>query len=390
MDIFLGMGLDDEDDRGEDDKDKDDREQMAQNLYSKESQKVQDEQKERTELLNNLGDKFEPKYIFASNEKLRSILDEINSKNSNSTVDSKDNPDANIIEPLQASISTTPQLEELKQKYSHNIEASRNFEHQKMINNSDFVYKKKIKENLTPKELPAYNEDFYGARARNNAARDKFEKETKVWEDNIDKVKGQITRFAIDSLKGKDATAMLNLSQGEIRPIYNKDAVKLQNFNDKKISDFASGELNQFKPYMEQKIKDQFKDFGYKFEDIDGYIFKSNSAPVKRIKESADFKDMLAKNLHHIADGTSFSGRYSNDNKKSSNLYNAYGSVDFLNAGYDKNGNLKLYMFDTYEFNKNETNPAVEAGRRKMLKGDLKGYYTLHEITLTSNEIVML
>ncbi len=190
---------------------------------------------------------------------------------------------------------------------------------------------------------------------------------------------------------GQDATNMLNLASNNKPELYTKDALKLHNFNDKQMSEFASGELNQFKPYIEQKIKDQFEDFGYKLDDVNGYIFKSDSDPVKRIKESADFQDMLAKNLHHIADGTSFSGRYQKHstnllNMRQDNLYNAFGSVDFLNAGYDKNGNLKLYMFDTYDFNKGE-NPKVEAGRRKMQEGNLKGYYSLHEITLTPDEI---
>ncbi len=44
-------------------------------------------------------------------------------------------------------------------------------------------------------------------------------------------------------------------------------------------------------------------------------------------------------------------------------------------------------MFDTYDFNKNETNPAVEAGRRKMMEGTIKGHFSLHEIVVSEDEL---
>ena len=71
---------------------------------------------------------------------------------------------------------------------------------------------------------------------------------------------------------------------------------------------------------------------------------------------------------------------------KTSNLHNAFGSVDFLNSGMDKQGNLHLYMFDTYDFNKGE-DAIVGAGRRQMLKGNLKGYFTIHDIIITKDEL---
>jgi hypothetical protein len=40
-------------------------------------------------------------------------------------------------------------------------------------------------------------------------------------------------------------------------------------------------------------------------------------------------------------------------------------------------------MFDTYDFNKGE-NAKVEAGRRQMLKGNLKGFFSIHEIVINT------
>ena len=66
-------------------------------------------------------------------------------------------------------------------------------------------------------------------------------------------------------------------------------------------------------------------------------------------------------------------------------MHNAFGSVDFLNSGIDKHGDLHLYMFDTYDFNKNES-PKIEAGRRQMLKGNLRGFFTIHEIIIPKED----
>ncbi len=174
MGVFLGMKWGD---------DESEEKQMAQNLYGKKTQKEKDEQKERNDLLNSLGDKFESKHIFASTEQLRKIASETNIKNPSPVVDSKIEFDSQ--KPLQAQVSTTPELENLKQKYSHNIEAARNFEQQKMKTNLKQKDEKKIKESLAPKELPAYNDDLYGAEAKENLKKDEFEKGVNRWKKRL-------------------------------------------------------------------------------------------------------------------------------------------------------------------------------------------------------------
>lgn len=340
------------------------KETAACNLYGQETQKRKQEEQKRNELLNNLGDSFEPKHIFASNEKLEKLA------NNN----------------LKAGISTSPQLEELKSRYSSNIQAARNFEEQKLKNNYKQADEIRIKNSLKPEDTPKFREDLYGKEVKKEFGRERFEKDVNIYKTRINQAGAVgLNKFARFKY-GPDTLNMLNLAQSAKPIIYTKDAVKLTNTNDKQMADFNNGEINKFKPYIENKVKEQFKDFGYNLEDVNGYIFKSNSSQVKRIKQSDDFKDTIAKNIHNVADEKSFSGRYQGGNKKKDNLHNAYGSVDFLNAGYDKNGNLKLYMFDTYDFNKGE-NPKVEAGRRMMQEGKLKGYYSLHEITLTKDEL---
>lgn len=194
---------------------------------------------------------------------------------------------------------------------------------------------------------------------------------------------GNKNRIFANTFLGKDAIGMLDIASKKQKLEYLNGTTKLNNINSIK----SHNELNNFEPYMKEKIKDQFKDFNYDINDINGYIFNNSSDQVKRIKESEGFKNIIKRNKENIINNKKiFSGRFQTNNISESNLYNAFGGVDFLNTGIDKKGNLHLYMFDTYDFNKNES-PLVEAGRRKMLDGTLKGYFSLHEITISKEEL---
>ena len=108
---------------------------------------------------------------------------------------------------------------------------------------------------------------------------------------------------------------------------------------------------------------------------------------IARIEiENKDILGFLEKK-DKILNGENFTTRFKKKSLiKTSNLHNAFGSVDFLNSGMDNDGNLHLYMFDTYDFNANE-GPLVEAGRRQMLKGNLKGNFSICDIVLTKDEL---
>lgn len=236
-------------------------------------------------------------------------------------------------------------------------------------------------------ETQNYDKQIKNAEAAKQ--KDKFEKDVKNWETKIklNKYVPIFGKLAASWKGGPDAAGMINLSEGKNLPLYTKDAVKIKNINDEQLDKYDSGNISKHKSYIEQKLKDQFKDFAFKLEDIDGHIFKSNSAPVKRIKQSEEFKNILVKNKDAILNGKRFSGNFKEHGAgRGSNLHNAFGNADFLNSGIDKNGNLHLYMFDTYDFNKGES-AQVEAGRRQMMKGNLKGQFSLHEIVVSKDEL---
>ena len=216
--------------------------------------------------------------------------------------------------------------------------------------------------------------------------KEEFEREVKKWEkrieNNIKYPKAGRLGGTIKLWGSPDAVGMINLASGKHLPLYTKDAIKINNIFDKKLDKFDDGYLSGWQSYMVDKISYQFEDFDYNLDDIKGYIFKKNSAVVKRIKNSEEFKNILLKHKNEIEKGKSFSDRFKDDY----NLHNAFGSIDFLNVGLDKRGNLHLYMFDTYDFNKGE-NAKVEAGRRQMMKGNLKGFFSIHEIVIKKKDL---
>lgn len=238
--------------------------------------------------------------------------------------------------------------------------------------------------NLPKQKMPFSFANYFGKKELDPKSKEMiFEKDVEDWNWKIEASEGPFKRAGASLMYGPDAVNMIYLASKDYNGSkYIKDAVRVNNCLDKNMSGYNDGKLNQFVPHIYNKIKEQFKDFGYKPENVHGYIFKPNSDPTKRIKQSKDFEVMVAQNIHRIINDENFTGRFT----KSDNLHNAFGSVDFLNAGLDEQGNLRLYMFDTYDFNKGE-NAKVEAGRRKMMNGDLVGYYTVHEILISPLEL---
>ena len=64
------------------------------------------------------------------------------------------------------------------------------------------------------------------------------------------------------------------------------------------------------------------------------------------------------------------------------NFHNALGNVDIKEMKYKKNGDLELYVTDVYDFNKNETNPLVQIGRDRQLKGQITPYCIMYHVII--------
>ncbi len=196
---------------------------------------------------------------------------------------------------------------------------------------------------------------------------------------------------AAKKFSGEDTAGMLDIAHEKRNDEeYTKDAIKLKNWDDPRV---ASN-----KKKIKEKVSKEFKDYGFNIDEIPGYFFKSTSEPVQRLIQNEDFRNIIRKHKANILKGENFSGgfpEYTNQtnapwliNKmlKENNFKNAFGIVELLTPFFDKEGNLHIKMFDTYDFNKGE-NILVEAGRVKMLEKELKPFFTIHDIIIKKEEL---
>ena len=183
-----------------------------------------------------------------------------------------------------------------------------------------------------------------------------------------------------------DTAGMLDLAHGEENmnnPNYIKDTVKLKNYEDPKIK--------QYQEYFKEKIENQFRDYGYNSKDIKGYYFNNNSEPSQRIVQNKDFRNYIKENYNELLKDNITSISFPKHGPvgilKNNNFKNALGKADIKFEEVDKQGNLHLKIFDTYDFNKEAKDFLNKAGREEMLKGNLKPYFTIHDIIITKDEL---
>lgn len=208
---------------------------------------------------------------------------------------------------------------------------------------------------------------------------------TKGLQAGIGKNYGKFLNNTTKTLSGKDTAGMLDLAHGDKMndESYIKDAIKLKNFDDPAVA--------SDKEYLKGKISKQFKDYGFKVDDIKGYFFKKYSEPSKRVSENKDFHQILKNNKEAILSGKDFSGRFPKQGFLgyfgNNNFKNAIGAADFKHPYIDKEGSLHIKMYDTYDFNKNATDALNKAGRREMEKGNLKPYFSIHDIIIPKDKL---
>ena len=176
---------------------------------------------------------------------------------------------------------------------------------------------------------------------------------------------------------GPDTAGMLDMAHEKRNDLsYTKDAIKLTNWNDPRVA--------SDKEYLRGKVIKGFSYYDYDEDNVPGYFFKNYSEPSKRIANDKDFLEKIKSSKNEILSNKKVSmGFPSYGPNTKSNLYYAFGKIDIRNGYIDKNGNLHVKVYDTYDFNPEEKNkPLVMAGKNKMLDGELKPFFTIHDIII--------
>ena len=169
---------------------------------------------------------------------------------------------------------------------------------------------------------------------------------------------------------GPDTAGMLDLAhEKQINPNYTKDAIKLTNWNDSKVA--------SDKEYLRDKVIKGFSYYDYDEDNVPGYFFKNYSEPSQRISNNKDFLEKIKEKNKVLNNKEELSVGFTDKN-----LHNAIGKADIRQRYLDKNGNLHVKIYDTYDFNPKDDNPFVIAGKKKMLDGELKPFFTIHDIII--------
>ena len=181
---------------------------------------------------------------------------------------------------------------------------------------------------------------------------------------------------------GPDTAGMLDMAHEKRNDLsYTKDAIKLTNWNDPRVA--------SDKEYLRGKVIKGFSYYDYDEDNVPGYFFKNYSEPSQRIANDKDFLEKIKSSKNEILSNKKVSmGFPSYGPNTKSNLYYAFGKIDIRNGYIDKNGNLHVKVYDTYDFNPEGKNkPLVMAGKNKMLDGELKPFFTIHDIIIPKEKL---
>lgn len=141
-----------------------------------------------------------------------------------------------------------------------------------------------------------------------------------------------------------------------------------------------------FQDYFKEKIKTQIGED--KLNSTKGIFINSEHLSSKDLSkvivQNEDFKKLFNKNNNKMKKRLKTEGSINFTDK---NFHNALGNVDIKEMKYRKNGDLELYVTDVYDFNKNDNNPMVRAGRRLQDKGEIKPYFIIYHVIIPKKEI---
>ena len=116
-----------------------------------------------------------------------------------------------------------------------------------------------------------------------------------------------------------------------------------------------------------------------------GILFKPDSTLSQDIVHGTELKSFVRKNLqkllnHQIVNGSAYFG-------STTNLKLALGHADIYNAQIDAEGNFRAFVIDTYDFNKDDDNWAVEWAHNVQENGLITNFYTINTIVIPKEEL---
>ncbi len=200
-----------------------------------------------------------------------------------------------------------------------------------------------------------------------------------IYEQAIELINNKSIYKTLKKSQGTEATENLLMSKKDsyLNTDYAKEHLIYNNYTELD---------NDFKDYFKEKIKTQIGED--KLNSTKGIFINSEHLSSKDLSkvivQNEDFKKLFNENNNKMQKGLITEGSINFTDK---NFHNALGNVDIKEMKYKKNGDLELYVTDVYDFNKNDNNPMVKAGRRLQDRGEIKPYFIIYHVIIPKNEI---
>lgn len=136
-----------------------------------------------------------------------------------------------------------------------------------------------------------------------------------------------------------------------------------------------------FKEQVYTKVKLQLDK-----NDTKGIIFRADSTLSVNIKSAPEFRKFIISNIDNLLDGKVINSSLRFKKGNNLNLYYALKNVDILDTYINQNGDIVSFIFDTYDFNKNDPDWKVEWARNVQEHGQLTTFYTINIIIIPMAE----
>lgn len=174
----------------------------------------------------------------------------------------------------------------------------------------------------------------------------------------------------LDNSKGLWETASHNFQNTDY---INKNADVVNS-----ISDFGNNTLSH---QISNKLQSQFG-----IKDAKGLVFYPNSELATKMSNSSEIKNFLDKNRDLLDKGYTIKNSSVSFNANKDLFYGIH-NADILNAKINQNGDFQAIVLDTYDFNKNSTNPLVQMARSVQDAKKLTPYYTINFIYIPREKL---
>ena len=177
------------------------------------------------------------------------------------------------------------------------------------------------------------------------------------------------TREAVENLHMSKTDSYMDTDYTKKHKVYNsyKDAPEeLQEYLKGKISkQIGEDKLESTKGIYIDKNSDSSK-------SLSDNLIKDNDF-IKKLK---DYEKPLKHNFE-VDDSISLKGF---------NWHSAVGNADIKKMHINKNGDIELYVTDTYDFNKGERTGAPAVGRDRQEKGEIKPYFAVYHVIIPKDK----